>query len=120
MPFHLSSNVIYRVTLQKKTDDELFVVDTKGDNKGICTRTLAFHTDYLIYIFIFSPKIFTTILSHYSAVAPNHLPALCCPCSPRTHPNFSRQSARKRTTAQNRAKGSEGTNEQHRGPHTAG
>ena len=42
MPFDLSSNVIYRVTLQKKTDNELFVVDTKGNDKGICTRTLAF------------------------------------------------------------------------------
>jgi hypothetical protein len=30
-----SLNVIRRLTLQKKTDGELFIVDTKGDDKGI-------------------------------------------------------------------------------------
>jgi nucleolar protein 53 len=32
--FRPSSNVICRLVLQKKTDSELFIVDTKGDDKG--------------------------------------------------------------------------------------
>jgi nucleolar protein 53 len=53
---HPSSNVIYRVPLQKKTDSELFLVDTKGDDKSMCSRTLAFHTDYLILFFFASVR----------------------------------------------------------------
>ena len=33
-----STNVICRLALQKKTDSELFIVDTKGDDKGMYTR----------------------------------------------------------------------------------
>jgi hypothetical protein len=42
--FPPSSNVIYRLALQKKTDSELFIVDTKGDDKGMHSPSL---TNYL-------------------------------------------------------------------------
>jgi nucleolar protein 53 len=51
---HPSSNVIYRLTLQKKTDSELFVVDTKGDDKGTCSRQL--RTTQTISYYFFSVR----------------------------------------------------------------
>jgi len=83
---------MYRLTLQKKTDDELFIVDTKGDDKGILLSTLAHRTDYLICFFL-SSQIFATILPRYSEVAPNNISAFGCPCSPCTPPKISRQLA---------------------------
>ena len=48
-----SSNVVCRLTLQKKTDSELFIVDTKGDDKGMGSQRLTQPTNHLIYNFLF-------------------------------------------------------------------
>jgi nucleolar protein 53 len=45
--FRPSSNVICRLALQKKTDSELFIVDTKGDDKGMHSRHSPSLTNHL-------------------------------------------------------------------------
>jgi hypothetical protein len=115
-----SSNVICRLALHKKTDSELFIVDTKGDDKGMHYRHFPSPTksSHIILVFL-SSKIPATFLPYYPEVTPNHLSALCRACRPCTAPKIPREFARKRAAAQNCAKGSQGTAEQHRGPITA-
>ena len=118
--FRPSSNVICRQALQKKTDSELFTVDTKGDDKGMHSRHFPFsHISSHIILVSLSSKIPATLLPYYPEVTPNYLSALCRACGPCTAPRISREFARKRAAAQNCAKGSQGTAEQHRGPLTA-
>jgi hypothetical protein len=118
--FSLSSNAIYRLALHKKTDSELFIVDTKGDDRGMHSRHFPSPTksSHLILVSL-SSKIPATLLPHYPEVIPNHFSALCRACGPCTAPKIPREFARKRSAAQNCAKGPQGTAEQHRGPFTA-
>jgi hypothetical protein len=116
-----SSNVICRLPLQKKTDRELFIVDIKGDDKGMQLLTFSPHPQIISHNFgvSLSSKIPTTLLPHHPQVTPNHLSALCRACGPCTAPKIPREFARERAAAQNCAKGSQGTAEQHRGLLTA-
>ena len=59
-PRHSYSQVYHSSTLQKKTDSELFVVDTKGDDKG--TTPFLFLTLHLIIRSPLSPKVSSTLL----------------------------------------------------------
>jgi hypothetical protein len=109
--FRPSLNAIYRLTLQKKADGDLFVVDTKGDDKGIHSRHLPIVAISYPYFSFLSSKIFATLLPHYPEITPNNISALCCPrclCTPST---ISRQSTRKRAAAQNRTEGSQRSSE---------
>jgi len=118
--FRASSNVICRLALQKKTDSELFIVDTKGDDKGIPSRHFPVtHKSSHIILLSLSSKILAALLPHCPEVTPNHLSALCRAGGPCTASKIPRELARKRAAAQNCAKGSQGTAEQHRGPLTA-
>jgi len=101
----------FGLTLQKKADGDLFVVDTKGDDKGIYSRHLLIVAISYPYFSFLSSKIFATLLPHYPEVTPNNISALCCPrclCTPST---IGRQSTRKRAAAQNRTEGSQRTSE---------
>jgi hypothetical protein len=66
-------------TLQKKTDSELFVVDTKGDDKGMALLT--FLTHHHITRSLLSPKVSPALLPRLPEVASNNHPAFCGPCS---------------------------------------
>jgi len=54
--FHSSSNVSCRQPLQKKTDSDLFTVDTKGDDKGTRSLTSAYHEMSHVFSFLFSVR----------------------------------------------------------------
>ena len=95
-----SSNVICRLALQKKTDSQLFIVDTKGDDKGVQLSTfpLTHNSSHIIFVSL-SSKILAALLPNYPEVTSNHLSALCRACGPCAASKTPREFARKRAAA---------------------
>jgi nucleolar protein 53 len=79
--FVQTSNVIYRLALQKKTDSELFIVDTKGDDKGMHSRHFPHKSSHIILVFLSVRKSLprfsrTTLRSHQIISRRSAVPAV--------------------------------------------